>query len=159
MRMMPAHAEWRTATMLLPDVNVLIYAHRVDAQLHPLYAKWLINLADGSEPFALSELVASAFVRIVTNPKVFKPATPLADALAFIDQLRALPHCHPLVPGARNWEIFSRVCRDSSAHGAIVSDAYHAALAIEHGCTFITCDGDFARFTGLRWQHPLQPKG
>lgn len=145
-------------TVLLPDVNVLIYAHRVDAQLHQRYADWLVALAESDEPFALSELVASAFVRIVTNPKVFKPATPLADALAFIEQLRALPHCHPLRPGERNWTVFDRVCRDSQSTGAVVSDAYHAALAIEHGCTFITCDGDFARFPGLRWQHPLQPK-
>ena len=145
--------------MLLPDVNVLIYAHRVDALLHQRYADWLVRLAEGAEPFALSELVASSFVRIVTNAKVFKPPTPLSDALAFIDQLRALPHCHPLVPGARNWEVFSRVCREAKVSGAVVSDAYHAALAIEHGCTFITCDGDFARFYGLRWQHPLQPKG
>ena len=74
--------------MLLPDVNVLIYAHRVDAPLHHRYAEWLVTLAENDEPFALSELVASAFVRIVTNPKVFKPATPLADALAFIARPR-----------------------------------------------------------------------
>ena len=145
--------------MLLPDISVLIYAHRVDSRINQRYADCLVRLAEGDEPFALSEHVASSFIRIVTNAKVFKPVTPLTDALAFIDQLRALPHCHPLVPGARNWEVFSRVCREAKVSGAVVSDAYHAALAIEHGCTFITCDGDFARFDGLRWQHPLQSKG
>jgi len=36
-----------------------------------------------------------------------------------------------------------------------VTDAYIAALAIEHVCELVTTDSDFARFPGLRWCHPL----
>jgi predicted nucleic acid-binding protein len=61
-----------------------------------------------------------------------------------------------LTPGDRHWQIFSDLCRTSHAKGNLVADAYHTALAIEHGCEWITADRDFARFKGLRWRHPLQ---
>lgn len=141
--------------MLLPDVNVLIYAHRAESPEHSRFADWLRALAGGPEPFGLSELAASAFVRIVTHPKIWSEPTTTEDALQFIDNLRARSNARLLSPGVRNWELFSKLCRAARARGKLVADAYHAALAIEHGCEFVTCDGDFARFAGLRQRHPL----
>jgi uncharacterized protein len=53
----------------------------------------------------------------------------------------------------RHGDVFAHLCRDIKS--PLVADAYIAALAIEHGCELITTDGDFARFPGLRWRHPL----
>jgi toxin-antitoxin system PIN domain toxin len=142
--------------MILPDVNLLLYAHRKDYPEHAAYAEWLHRTATGPEPFALSELICSAFVRIVTNPRAFDPITPIGEALEFIRRLRTRSNCVVLRPGARNWEIFTRLCEGTKAGGKLVADAYHAALAIEHGCEWVTNDGDFARFAELRWRHPLQ---
>jgi uncharacterized protein len=142
--------------MLLPDVNVLIYAHRVESPEHERYAEWLISLATGDEPFALSELVCSAFVRIVTNTKIWKAATTTTLALRFVEQLRARPNARTLCHGPESWEIFARLCVASKARGKLVADAYHAALAVEHGCEFVTVDADFSRFPGLRCRHPLR---
>jgi uncharacterized protein len=141
--------------MLLPDVNVLIYAHRLESPEHDRYADWLTRLADGPEPFGLSELGASGFVRIVTNPRIWDEPTTTSDALDFIDRLRARPNARPLTPGPNSWAIFRSLCGDAKARGKLVADAYHAALAIEHGCELVTADGDFARFAGLRHRHPL----
>lgn len=141
--------------MFLPDVNVLIYAHRAESPDHTLYADWLRAVATGPEPFGLSELASSAFVRIVTNPKIWTEPTTTEDALRFIDNLRSRSNARLLTPGARHWELFSKLCLAARAKGKLVADAYHAALAIEHGCEFITCDSDFARFAGLRQRHPL----
>jgi len=143
------------AAMLLPDVNVLVYAHRAEAHEHDRYVAWLRALATGSEPFALSELGCSAFVRIVTNPKIWDAPTSLADALEFVARLRERPGARPLTHGPASWETFADLCRGAQARGKLVADAYHAALAIEYGCEFVTADGDFARFAGLRWRHPL----
>lgn len=143
--------------MLAPDVNVLVYAHRVESPDHGRYADWLTRLATGSEPFGLSDLVCSGFVRIVTNPRIWRPATSLEAALAFVDRLRRRRGCRLLTPGTGTWGLFSRLAIDAGAGGKLVADAYLAALAIEHGCTLATCDGDFARFADLRWMHPLQP--
>jgi uncharacterized protein len=141
--------------VLLPDVNVLIYAHRRESPEHAQYAEWLRRLATGPEPFALSELGASGFVRIVTNPKIWEEATTLDDALEFIDRLRHRANARVLTHGPASWDVFARLCRGTRAGGKLVADAYHAALAIEHGCELITADGDFARFAGLRYRHPL----
>ena len=142
--------------MLLTDVNVLIYAHRAESPEHEAYARWLTDLATGEEPFGLSELVLSSVVRIVTNPRVFKTPTPIDMALAFVDELLRRPNAVRLRPGSRHFELFERLCRQTNASGKLVADAYHAALAMEHGCEWVTTDADFGRFPGLRYRHPLR---
>lgn len=142
--------------MLLPDVNVLVYAHRAEAPEHARYADWLRSLALGDEPFGLSELGCSAFVRIVTNPKIWDAPTEIADALAFVARLRERSNARPLTHGGESWKIFAKLCEAARARGKLVADAYHAALAIEHGCELVTADADFARFAALRFRHPLR---
>jgi hypothetical protein len=141
--------------MRLPDVNVLVHAHRLDAPEHGAYARWLETLVTGHEPFAMSELVMSGFHRLVTNPRVFVAPTPPATAMEFLDQITARPGCRQVRPGPRHWEIFRDLCAKTQAAGAFVANVYHAALAIEHGCEWVTSDADFARIPGLRWRHPL----
>jgi uncharacterized protein len=141
--------------MLMPDVNVLIYAHRRDEAWHEAYADWLKELVDGREPFALSVLVAVAFVRIVTNTRIYDDPTPLPVALAVIEQLAAHPRCRLATPGANHLDDVARLCRAVGATGKLVADAQHAALAITQACTWVSRDTDFAGFGphGLRWQH------
>ncbi|MXZ85263.1 MAG: type II toxin-antitoxin system VapC family toxin [Acidimicrobiia bacterium] len=146
--------------MLLPDVNVLVYAHVEDSTPeHEEYAAWVTGLATGPEPFALSVLVLSGFVRVVTNPRVFQPPSPLDQAFAFVASLVERPTARIVGPGPDHLEIFERMCRESGAAGKLVADAQHAAVAVEHGCTMVSTDSDFSRFPGLRWQHPLRPAG
>jgi toxin-antitoxin system PIN domain toxin len=107
------------------------------------------------EPFGISELVLSGFVRVTTHPRVFSPPARLEDALEFANVLKAQPNAVVVSPGARHWEIFERLCVAGGAKGNLVPDAYLAALAIESGSEWITTDRDFSRFPGLRWRHPL----
>ncbi|MFI9403945.1 type II toxin-antitoxin system VapC family toxin [Nocardia sp. NPDC052316] len=147
--------------MLLPDVNVLVYAFRVESPEHAAAHAWLTTLVNGPATFALSELVLSGFVRVVTNPRIFRTPTPPDQALQFTEILIGAPNSRPVRPGSRHYEIFAQLCRTVDARGNDVADAYHAALAIESGSELITCDRGFARFPGLRWQHPfaVQSKG
>ena len=98
--------------MRLVDVNVLVYAHRLDAARHQDYADWLRGLLAGQEPYGVSDLVLSGFLRIVTNPKVFKQPTPMDTGLAFTQLLRTQPNCVPVEPGPRHWDILTRLCQD-----------------------------------------------
>jgi toxin-antitoxin system PIN domain toxin len=141
--------------VLLPDVNVLIYAHRAESPEHSQYREWLRRLAKGPEPFGLSELGAGSFVRIVTNPRIWDEPTTTEDAFEFIARLRRRSNAKLLTHGPASWDIFERLCLAARARGKLVADAYHAALAMEHGCELVTADGDFARFAGLRHRHPL----
>ncbi len=141
--------------MLMPDVNVLVYAHRADETVHLPYKRWLTDVVNGREPFAMSVLVAVGFVRIVTNSKVYRLPTPVPTALAVIDQLVAHPHCRLVAPSNQHWRHVADLCRSTNAQGKLVADAQHAALAISEGCTWVTRDADFAAFAphGLRWDH------
>ena len=142
--------------MFLPDVNVLVYAHREDSAQHAGCREWVEAMVNGDAAYGLSELVLSGFLRVVTHPKVFTKPSPLADALAFAEQLRGRSHCVPVTPGRRHWDIFRSLCTGAGAKGNLVPDAYLAAMAIESGCEWVTTDGDFSRFSGLRWRHPLR---
>jgi toxin-antitoxin system PIN domain toxin len=141
--------------VVLPDVNVLIYAHREEAARHVEYRRWLESVLDGPSAFGLSDLVLSSFLRVVTHPRALRPPTPMDRALAFVEALRRAPQRVAISPGPRHWEIFQALVRGASAKGNLVADAYLAALAIESGCEWVTTDRDFARFPGLRWRHPL----
>lgn len=142
--------------MLLLDVNVLIYAHRSDStEEHPAYAGWLTGVATGAEPFALSTLALAGVVRITTNPRIFRRPSTLDEVFGFIGALTERRNAHVVSPGPRHLEVFEDLCRLSGATSKLVADAQHAAVAVEHGCTFVTTDSDFDRFPGLRWMHPL----
>lgn len=138
--------------MILPDVNVLINAHREDAVQHGEYEAWLTNQVQSNEPFGMSELVMSSFVRIVTNSRIYSEPTSLDDALATVERVRNAPNCVIVSPGQNHWDIFASLCRETGARGPLVADAYFAALAIEADCEWISDDGDYARFPGLRWR-------
>jgi len=144
--------------MKMPDVNVWIYAHRREDPSHAFYRSWIEDLVNGTSPFGLSALVASAFVRIVTHPRFSPEPTPLLEALETIDRIRRSPGCRWLLPGDRHWEIISELCRRTGVTGKSVADAQHAAIAIENGCQWVTRDLDFAKFEpyGLVWAH-LEP--
>ena len=141
--------------MILVDVNVIVYAAMRSAVDHVRYRAWLERSLEGDEPVAVSDVVLSGFVRVVTNPRVFRQPLSTTDAFAFADRLRGQPNVITIAPGPRHWEIFRRLCNASAAKGNLVADAYLAALAIEAGCEWVTTDRDFARFEGLRWSHPL----
>lgn len=141
--------------MVLPDVNVLIYAHRQDALRHHEYLDWLNAVLGSDAAFGVSDLVLSGFLRVVTHPRIFRDPTPLDVALEFAAAIRDHPNALLLAPGERHWDIFQRLCREMNSKGNLVADAYLAALAIEAGAEWITTDRDYARFPGLRWRHPL----
>jgi toxin-antitoxin system PIN domain toxin len=141
--------------MRLFDVNVLIYAADRRCVDHERYVNWLESLVQGNEPFGVAEIVLSAFLRIVTNPRILKQPMDLNAALEFVARIREHDHCIVIHPGPRHWGLFIDLCRRVNARGNLVPDAYLAALAIESGSEWITTDRDYARFPGLRWRHPL----
>ncbi|MFA6108485.1 MAG: type II toxin-antitoxin system VapC family toxin [Candidatus Latescibacterota bacterium] len=138
--------------MTLFDVNILVNAHRGENTGHAFYLRWLTGCLENQEAFLYSELILSAFVRIVTHPRVYRTPTPLGRALAFAEEVRKRPNGVGIMPGARHWEIFSSLCHRTAVTGNGVPDAYLAAIAIEAKATWITADDGFARFTpDLRW--------
>lgn len=141
--------------MILPDVNVLIYAHDTAAPQHSAYRTWLLDMVRSSATYGLSDLVLSGFLRIVTHPRILKTPLSSSDALNIAQDLRRRQNCFIVKPGERHWPIFTELCGHVKATANSVPDAYFAALAIESGCEWITADRGFARFPGLKWRNPL----
>lgn len=141
--------------MRCADVNVLVYAHRPESPEHARYRSWLDDARSGGEPLGLSGVVGSGFLRVVTHPKVFREPTPLDRAIEFLSVLRRSSAVVTVEPGERHWQLFTELCQRADARGNDVPDAYLAALAIEHGATWVSADRGFARYPGLRWEHPL----
>jgi toxin-antitoxin system PIN domain toxin len=141
--------------LILPDVNVLIYAFRSDSSRHDEYKEWLEDAVNGPEAYGMSPQVLASFLRICTHPRVFLRPSSLNTALEFCRALLERPNATVVAPQERHWDIFEALCRDSKATGNVLQDAWFAALAIETGCEWITTDRDFARFDGLRWRSPL----
>jgi toxin-antitoxin system PIN domain toxin len=137
----------------MPDVNILVYARREESAQHSHYAAWLTALVESDEPFGLSEQVLQGFIRVVTNKQLFRPATTLEGAFEFIDNLLAVPSAILIRPGDKHFDIFRSLCNRTGVTGKLTADAAHAALAIEHGCTWCSADTDFKRFEPLlRWE-------
>lgn len=97
--------------MVLFDVNVLIYSVNPQAADHRHYRDWIDHTTKGEAVFGVADIVLSAFLRIVTNPKAFaNPSTP-EEALKVVEEIRGRPNCVVVQPGPRHWDIFVDLCR------------------------------------------------
>ena len=141
--------------MILVDVNVLVYAVRQDSDHHNEAEQWLTSAIESQEAIGISELILSSTIRILTNSRIFKLPTTFDDAFKYVNGLRSLSQAVVVAPGERHWDIFERLCRETNAVGNLITDAYFAAIAIEHDCEFISVDRDFEQFVGLRLRKPF----
>jgi len=141
--------------VILPDVNVLIYAFRTDAEDHQRYREWLESVVNGPAAYGIAPQVLASVVRITTHPRVYRHPSSRTDVFEFCRVLLEQPYATVTVPRERHWPIFEDLCVKAKATGNLAQDAWFAALAIESGCEWITTDRDYARFPGLGWREPF----
>lgn len=141
--------------MILPDVNVLVGAHRQDqAEFAPM-REWLEGEISSSRPFALADVAVASYLRIVTNPRIYAQPASLEIAIGSVNAIIEQPTCLNVGAGERHWAIFRDLLEQADARGNLVPDAHLAAIAVEHGATVATRDRGFARFPGVPWFDPL----
>ena len=141
--------------MMLVDANLLLYAYDPAAREHEASRHWLEASLSGTVLVRFSWLTVWAFLRIITNPRVFERPLTMAEAEHHVSSWLAQPVAGILEPGDRHWEILRPLARDGQVSGPLVMDAALADIAIEHGATLCTTDRDFARFPGLTWMNPI----
>lgn len=142
--------------MILPDVNVIVYAYKREEGLHGQYADWLNDAAAGTEALALVDVVLTGFLRIVTNPRIYAKPAPLREALSFVDALRASGPARVVHATAAAWEQFAAFAEaDRLLRGNLVPDAWLAAIAVAGGARIATADAGFSRFKRLEWFDPV----
>jgi len=141
--------------MKLIDLNVLIYTINSDSPQHHQALRWWQSAVNGDEAIGLSWVVLLGFLRLSTNPVVFpKPLDP-DTAIGKIDSWLSLPNIRLVHEKEEHWDVLRALLREAGTAGNLTTDAHLAALALTHGAVLISCDNDFARFRGLRWENPL----
>lgn len=136
--------------MILFDVDVLLHAYFETSPHHHVCREALESALAGPGPLGICPVVLSAVVRIGSNPRAFRPPATTAELLAFVEVLRAHEGAVPVTPGRRHWGIFRDLLEEHDLSAGDVTDAWLAALAMEHGAEWWTTDNDFDRFAALR---------
>lgn len=137
------------------DANLLIYAYNNAALQHFAAKRWFSQVLADATPVYLPWTSIHAFVRIITNDRLFDPPLTAAQAVAAVESWLASPSVRVLEPGPRYWSVFRSLVERHNVTGPSVTDAHLAALAIEHDVTLFTADSDFRRFRELRVFNPL----
>lgn len=141
--------------MIIPDVNLLVYAHNRSVPEHTAVRSWWERAVNGAEPIGIDWTVVLGFVRLMSNPRVtVRPRSP-ADLLARVTAFLSMPSVRLVTPGIRHAERMRELFEISGAGPRMVTDVHLAALALELDAVLATNDADFARFPHLRTVNPL----
>ena len=141
--------------MIVPDLNLLLYAHNDGAPQFAEARRWWESLLNGTERVGIPWIVAVGFVRLSTKPAVLdRPFSP-ENAVDTVEEWFSFPHVAPLDPGPGHLGRVRSLLAVAGTGGNLVNDAHIAALALEHGAEVHSNDSDFSRFPGVRWRNPL----
>ena len=142
--------------MIVPDVNLLLYATNSSVPQHSRARQWLSDIMTGDEPIGLAWIVVVAFVRISSNARIYRSPMSVDQATDIVDRWLNNPLVSTIEPTSSHWSILRALLRENGSAGNLTNDAHLAALCIERGATLHSADGDFSRFRGLRWHNPLR---
>lgn len=143
--------------MIAIDTNILVYAHREESTHHVAALEAVRTLAEGSGPWAIPWPCLHEFLSIVTHPRIYRPPTPLEDALVQVDRWMEAPGLHLIGEGSvAYWPALREVLASAGIVGPRIHDARVAAICLRNGVSrLLSSDRDFSRFPGLRVVNPL----
>ena len=142
--------------MIIPDINLLVYAYNLDAPYHAPAHAWWKRQMEGTQTVGLTWAVCLGYLRLMTNRNILKAPLEAREALAHIHSWCSRPQVQILHPGPRHLQILKSFAQQGLMTSALVTDAHLAAVAIETQAELHSNDTDFGRFTGLRWHNPLE---
>jgi toxin-antitoxin system PIN domain toxin len=141
--------------VILVDVNLLLYATNASAGQHRTAREWLDRQLFEAPRVGLPWTTLLGFLRLATNPRVIMRPLSMTAAWQQVTQWLACESAWIPSPTERHADVLGKLLAEPGIYGNLVPDAHLAALAIEHGLTLCSTDGDFARFSELKWLNPL----
>lgn len=141
--------------MILIDVNILVYATNSAASQHAAARDWLNRKLNDTDRVGLPWVSLLGFLRLATGARIFPRPLTMANAWKQVLQWLDCESVWIPLPTERHPGVFGKLLAQPGVQGNLVPDAHLAALAIEHGLTLCSTDGDFARFSELKWLNPL----
>lgn len=142
--------------MILPDVNLLVYAYNSDAPGHDRARSWLETCLSETRSIGLPWVVMLGYLRLMTGRNVLVDPFLPEDALRHLRSWLERPNTEILHPGPRHLDLLDALTAEAGVAGRLTTDIHLAALAIEHQAELHSSDSDFSRFSGLRWVNPLE---
>lgn len=143
--------------MIIIDVNILLYASFDDVPQHRAANEWMTEQFTGASRIGLPWDSILGFLRIATHPRIVNRPLQISMAWQQVQSWLAGEQVWIPQPTERHVDVLDNLLSQPAIHGNLVHDAHLAALAIEHGLTLCSTDGDFARFRNLKWLNPLVP--
>ena len=141
--------------MIIPDINLLVYAHNQDDAGYEVARCWLIDLLEGEESIGIPLAVSVGFVRLATNPRVMSPPMTSGQAVSIIRSWLQRPNVVALDAGPKHFDHLQECLEAAGRAGRFVTDAHLAALALDHDADIHSADQDFRTFPSVRWRNPL----
>ena len=138
--------------MIVPDVNLLVYAHDATSRRHDAARAWWETLLSGTTSVGLPWNAILGFIRVTTHGRILQNPLDVGGACSRVRSWIARPQAILIHPGDRHADILFDLL---GVAGNLTTDAHLAALAIEHQAELHSTDADMARFPGLRWKNPL----
>jgi len=142
--------------MIIPDVNVLIYAYNPNAVGHDRVRQWWEETLNGSPSVALPWVTILGFIRVSTHRRILENPMFPAQAIGLVREWLKLRNVQMISPGESHAQILFALLEDLGTAGDLTTDAHLAALAIEYQAELASTDVDFSRFPRLRWFNPLR---
>lgn len=141
--------------MIVPDINLLVYAYNDGAPHHEAAKRWWEGLINGAERIGVPWVVSTGFVRVMTHPRALTAPISPADAIAHVESWFRYAHVTPINPGAEHLAHLQQNLAAAGVGADLVTDSHIASLAMEYQAEVHSNDSDFSRFPGLRWRNPL----
>jgi toxin-antitoxin system PIN domain toxin len=141
--------------MIVPDLNLMVYAHVKQSPFHERARQWWEELVRSGTPIGMSLVVRLGFVRLLGNSTVVEPVCPPETSLSITSEWLALPNVVEIYPTVRHDEILRGLLRASGVAIRHINDAHLAALCLERNAELNSNDVEFLRFPKLRLKNPL----
>jgi toxin-antitoxin system PIN domain toxin len=141
--------------MILPDVNLLLYAYDSSSRFHRASSEWLSTVLQGPELVGLCGPVIFAFVRIGTSNRAFEHPFTIEEACRHVAEWLEQPAAEFVEFQIADIYQALALLRQAGTGGNLTTDAQVAALALRLGAVVHSSDSDYARFSNLRWHNPL----
>ena len=141
--------------MIIPDVNLLVYAHNEASRFHVKAARWWETSLNGETSVLIPNICINGFVRLMTHPKILEEPLSVSEAFEMVDVWLESECASFLSPGDRHYSFYRSALLEIGIGGKLTTDAYIAAMAMENRATVFSNDNDFDRFKGVRWENPL----
>ena len=141
--------------MIVPDTNLLVHAYNTDAPQHSAARQWWDGLVNGVEKVGVPWIVATGFIRILSNRRIVPSPLIPAESVNLVEDWFNHGHIAPIDPGPAHIDLFRRFLDVPGSGPNLVPDAHIAAIAMEYDAEVHSADRDFGRFPGVRWRNPL----